>query len=302
MSTINHSATNSNLSTNRTIVEQLPGMPTSDGAGVKLTRIIGTPMLDMLDPFLMLDCFESDDADDYVAGFPTHPHRGFETVTYLLNGRMRHKDNAGNEGVIEPGGVQWMTAGKGILHSEMPEQEEGLLKGFQLWVNLPATAKMSDPQYQEFLPDSTPLERRDNGTEIRVIAGETSQGTVGPVINPHTYPTYMDVTLPANTDFEQAIATEHNAFIYVIEGAVQVQGAKENSSENNKVSAKNLAVLSKGDKLEVTSGNAEARFLLIAGKPINEPVARMGPFVMNTQAELYQAVEDFHSGKFGEAS
>lgn len=270
---------------NRTVIQQLPGMPTSDGAGVKLTRIIGTPHLDMLDPFLMLDCFESDDADDYVAGFPTHPHRGFETVTYLLNGRMRHKDNAGNEGVIEPGGVQWMTAGKGILHSEMPEQQEGLLKGFQLWVNLPAKAKMSEPGYQEFLPESTPLEQRDNGIEIRVIAGETNQGTVGPVINTHTYPTYMDVSLPANTTFDQRLVNEHNAFIYVIEGEVSIQDSTSSAQgkANNTVKAKNLAVLSKGDNITVSSNINGARFLLIAGKPLNEPVARMGPFVMNTQ-------------------
>lgn len=286
---------------NRTVMQQLPGMPTSDGAGVKLTRIIGTPHLDMLDPFLMLDCFESDDADDYVAGFPTHPHRGFETVTYLLNGRMRHKDNAGNEGVIEPGGVQWMTAGKGILHSEMPEQQEGLLKGFQLWVNLPAKAKMSEPGYQEFLPESTPLEQRDNGIEIRVIAGETNQGTIGPVINAHTYPTYMDVSLPANTTFDQKLVNEHNAFIYVIEGEVSVQDSTGSAQgKANNVKAKNLAVLSKGDNITVSSNINGARFLLIAGKPLNEPVARMGLFVMNTQTEIRQAVEDFHSGKFGQ--
>lgn len=277
----------------RTVLQQLPGVPTSDGAGVKLTRIIGTPQLDMLDPFLMLDCFESDDADDYVAGFPTHPHRGFETVTYLLNGRMRHKDNAGNEGLIEPGGVQWMSAGKGILHSEMPEQKEGLLKGFQLWVNLPASAKMSAPNYQEFPPQLTPLEYRDNGTQIRVIAGETSEGTVGSVINTHTYPTYLDVSLPAHTDFEQPLVMDHNAFIYIIEGEVAVQG-------DEKVSAKNLAILTKGDSVTVTSGDKGARFLLIAGKPLNEPIARMGPFVMNTQIETRQAVADFHSGKFGQ--
>ena len=287
---------------NRTIMQQLPGMPTSDGAGVKLTRIIGTPHLDMLDPFLMLDCFESDDADDYMAGFPTHPHRGFETVTYLLNGRMRHKDNAGNEGVIEPGGVQWMTAGKGILHSEMPEQQEGLLKGFQLWVNLPAKAKMSEPGYQEFSPELTPLEQRDNGIEIRVIAGETNQGTVGPVINTHTYPTYMDVSLPANTTFDQRLVNDHNAFIYVIEGEVSVQDSTGSAQgkANNTVKAKNLAALSKGDNITVSSNINGARFLLIAGKPLNEPVARMGPFVMNTQTEIRQAVEDFHSGKFGQ--
>lgn len=308
MSTINNTNDTQDINNklsplqNRTVIQQLPGMPTSDGAGVKLTRIIGTPHLDMLDPFLMLDCFESDDADDYVAGFPTHPHRGFETVTYLLNGRMRHKDNAGNEGVIEPGGVQWMTAGKGILHSEMPEQQEGLLKGFQLWVNLPAKAKMSEPGYQEFLPESTPLEQRDNGIEIRVIAGETNQGTIGPVINAHTYPTYMDVSLPANTTFDQKLVNEHNAFIYVIEGEVSVQDSTSSAQgkANNIVKAKNLAVLSKGDIVTVSSNINGARFLLIAGKPLNEPVARMGPFVMNTQTEIRQAVEDFHSGKFGQ--
>lgn len=302
MSTINNINDKLSQLQNRTVMQQLPGMPTSDGAGVKLTRIIGTPHLDMLDPFLMLDCFESDDADDYVAGFPTHPHRGFETVTYLLNGRMRHKDNAGNEGVIEPGGVQWMTAGKGILHSEMPEQQEGLLKGFQLWVNLPAKAKMSEPGYQEFLPELTPLEQRDNGIEIRVIAGETNQGTVGPVINTHTYPTYMDVSLPANTTFDQRLVNDHNAFIYVIEGEVSVQNSTGSAQgkANNTVKAKNLAVLSKGDNITVSSNINGARFLLIAGKPLNEPVARMGPFVMNTQTEIRQAVEDFHSGKFGQ--
>ena len=308
MSTINNTNDTQDINNklsplqNRTVIQQLPGMPTSDGAGVKLTRIIGTPHLDMLDPFLMLDCFESDDADDYVAGFPTHPHRGFETVTYLLNGRMRHKDNAGNEGVIEPGGVQWMTAGKGILHSEMPEQQEGLLKGFQLWVNLPAKAKMNEPGYQEFLPESTPLEQRDNGIEIRVIAGETNQGTIGPVINAHTYPTYMDVSLPANTTFDQTLVNEHNAFIYVIEGEVSVQDSTSSAQgkANNIVKAKNLAVLSKGDIVTVSSNINGARFLLIAGKPLNEPVARMGPFVMNTQTEIRQAVEDFHSGKFGQ--
>ena len=285
--------------TSRVVVRQLPGMATADGDGVKLTRIIGTPHLEMLDPFLMLDCFESDDADDYIGGFPTHPHRGFETVTYLLNGRMRHKDNAGNEGVIEPGGVQWMTAGRGILHSEMPEQQEGLLKGFQLWVNLPAKAKMSEPSYQEFLPESTPLEHRENGTKIRVIAGKTNEGTVGPVVNSHTYPTYMDISLPANTAIEQDLINDHNAFIYVIEGDIQVQDTDAIDTATNKVAAKNLAVLSKGANVKIKSNREGARFLLIAGQPLNEPIARMGPFVMNTQAEIRQAVNDFHNGKFG---
>lgn len=299
MSTLMQTNNDSSAMTSRVVVRQLPGMATADGDGVKLTRIIGTPHLEMLDPFLMLDCFESDDANDYIGGFPTHPHRGFETVTYLLNGRMRHKDNAGNEGVIEPGGVQWMTAGRGILHSEMPEQQEGLLKGFQLWVNLPAKAKMSEPSYQEFLPESTPLERRENGTKIRVIAGKTNEGTVGPVVNTHTSPTYMDISLPANTAFEQDLISDHNAFIYVIEGDVQVQGSDALGTATNKVAAKNLAVLSKGANVKINSNREGARFLLIAGQPLNEPIARMGPFVMNTQAEIRQAVNDFHNGKFG---
>ena len=299
MSTLMQTNNDSSAMTSRVVVRQLPGMATADGDGVKLTRIIGTPHLEMLDPFLMLDCFESDDADDYIGGFPTHPHRGFETVTYLLNGRMRHKDNAGNEGVIEPGGVQWMTAGRGILHSEMPEQQEGLLKGFQLWVNLPAKAKMSEPSYQEFLPESTPLERRENGTKIRVIAGKTNEGTVGPVVNSHTYPTYMDISLPANTAIEQDLINDHNAFIYVIEGDIQVQDTDAIDMATNKVAAKNLAMLSKGANVKIKSNREGARFLLIAGQPLNEPIARMGPFVMNTQAEIRQAVNDFHNGEFG---
>ena len=299
MSTLMQTNNDSSAMTSRVVVRQLPGMATADGDGVKLTRIIGTPHLEMLDPFLMLDCFESDDANDYIGGFPTHPHRGFETVTYLLNGRMRHKDNAGNEGVIEPGGVQWMTAGRGILHSEMPEQQEGLLKGFQLWVNLPAKAKMSEPSYQEFLPESTPLERRENGTKIRVIAGKTNEGTVGPVVNSHTYPTYMDISLPANTAIEQDLINDHNAFIYVIEGDIQVQDTDAIDTATNKVVAKNLAVLSKGANVKIKSNREGARFLLIAGQPLNEPIARMGAFVMNTQAEIRQAVNDFHNGEFG---
>ena len=298
-------------SKNRTLLQQFPGMATSDGDGVKLTRIIGSPYLDMLDPFLMLDCFESDDANDYMGGFPTHPHRGFETVTYLLNGRMRHKDNAGNEGVIEPGGVQWMTAARGILHSEMPEQEEGLLKGFQLWVNLPASAKMSDPAYQEFPAELTPLERRDNGTEVRVIAGKTNQGTVGPVVNTYTYPTYLDVTLPAHTPFVQTLVAEHNAFIYVIEGEVAIlessdaesadrQNAHDvnNTTDAKVLTAKNLGILTQGEQVLLDSSAAGARFLLIAGQPLNESIARAGPFVMNTRDEVLQAFSDFRQGNF----
>lgn len=291
---------NSELLRNRTLLQQFSGIETADGDGVKLTRIIGSPYFDMLDPFLLLDCFESDDASDYMGGFPTHPHRGFETVTYLLNGRMRHKDNAGNEGVIESGGVQWMTAAKGILHSEMPEQEEGLMKGFQLWVNLPASAKMSEPAYQEFAPEATPLERREDGTEIRVIAGQTKQGTVGPVVNNYTYPTYLDVSLPAHTTFEQILAAEHNAFVYVMEGHINVldSESKQAYAQSNTMSTKKLGILTKGEQLMVRSGDKGARFLLIAGQPLQEPVARGGPFVMNTKAEVLQAFNDFNQGKF----
>jgi len=286
--------------TYRKLLQRLPGIETADGDGVKLTRIIGSTELNMLDPFLLLDCFESDDAKDYIGGFPTHPHRGFETVTYLLNGRMRHKDNKGHEGVVESGGVQWMTAAKGILHSEMPEQEDGLLKGFQLWVNLPATAKMSEPRYQEYLPESTPIERHDNGTQIRVIAGKTNQGTVGPVVNKYTWPTYMDISLPANAEFNQDLMPEHNAFVYVIENSVSLLEDDKSSvdEQRNKLNAKNLGVLTKGGQVVFRSGENGARFLLVAGQPLNEPVARGGPFVMNTRDEILEAFADFNNGKF----
>ncbi|MFT2098148.1 pirin family protein [Marinomonas sp. 2405UD66-6] len=281
--------------TNRSLVQHYPGIKAFDGAGVKLTRILGSPQIDMLDPFLLLDCFESDEPNDYLGGFPTHPHRGFETVTYLLNGRMKHKDSVGNEGVIEAGGVQWMTAGKGILHSEMPEQEEGLLKGFQLWVNLPASAKMIEPAYQEYSPETTPIERHENGTEIRVIAGETNQGTFGPVVNHYTSPTYMDIRLPAHADFEQKLPMDHNAFLYVIEGDVNLSDAQ---GDTRTLNTRQLGVLTKGDQVSLKSGNDGAQFLLIAGQPLNEPVARGGPFVMNTKAEILQAFNDFNRGDF----
>ena len=284
---------------NRVLLKALSGIATSDGDGVLLTRIIGSPQLNMLDPFLLLDCFESDEAQDYIGGFPEHPHRGFETVTYLLNGRMRHRDNAGNEGVIEPGGVQWMTAGKGIVHSEMPEQEQGLMKGFQLWVNLPASAKMTAPAYQEYPPESTPLERRDDGTEIRVIAGKTNLGALGPVSNEYTYPTYMDITLPAGNAFQQSIPAQHNAFIYVIEGGLEVVGTSvETTADAQQLGSKTLGILGPGNQLSVVSKNAGSRFLLVAGRPLNEPVARGGPFVMNTREQVMQAYADFSRGQF----
>ncbi|WP_295893492.1 pirin family protein [uncultured Vibrio sp.] len=274
------------------------GVNTSDGDGVKLTRIIGTHQLNMLDPFLLLDCFESDQASDYIGGFPTHPHRGFETVTYLLNGKMRHKDSTGNEGVIEPGGVQWMTAGKGILHSEMPEQEHGLLKGYQLWVNLPQDSKMVEPGYQEFPPERTPLEEREDGTTIRVISGTTNLGTKGPVENSYTEPTYMHVSMPQKGTFIQDIPAGHNAFVYVIEGTVFVNSINEDGEQQaSSVNEKHIGILSQGEeeKLSITT-NGDAQFLLLAGKPLNEPVVRGGPFVMNTRKELMQAFADYSNG------
>lgn len=281
----------SRMNMSRELLVTTAGVAATDGDGVKMTRIIGSHELNTLDPFLLLDVFESDQPDDYIGGFPSHPHRGFETVTYLLAGRMRHKDSAGNEGVIEPGGVQWMTAGKGIVHSEMPEQDNGLLMGFQLWVNLPASAKMSEPAYQEFAPASVPLEQRDNGTLVRVVSGTTSEGTRGPVKNCYVQPTYLDVTLLAGEKFDQQIGASDNAFIFVIEGDLIVGNTLQ------PLGHRKLGILGEGDHITVTAGSS-ARFLLVAGQPLNEPIARGGPFVMNTKAEVMQAFADYQSGQF----
>jgi quercetin 2,3-dioxygenase len=267
------------------------GLPVTDGDGVKMTRIIGTPELNMLDPFLLLDTFESNQAQNYIGGFPDHPHRGFETVTYLLAGRMRHKDNAGHEGVIEPGGVQWMTAGSGIIHSEMPEQENGLLQGFQLWINLPASEKMQPPAYQEFPANNIAVEHLDNGIEVRVIAGSTNNGTTGPVINHYVNPIYMDILLPEGQVFEQTVGASDNVFIFVIKGALSV------GDSTQKIGRHQLGILHDGDQAVVTA-NKTSQFLLVAARPLNEPVARGGPFVMNTKAEILQAFEDFKQNKF----
>jgi len=275
----------------REVAATTPGVPATDGDGVRMTRVIGSHELDMLDPFLLLDAFESDQPQDYIGGFPSHPHRGFETVTYLLAGRMRHKDNAGNEGVIEPGGVQWMTAGKGIVHSEMPEQENGLLMGFQLWVNLPAGAKMSEPGYQEYSPSETPLEQRDDGTEIRVIAGTTSEGTQGVVKNEYVQPTYLDVTLPAGQAFEQSVDEADTTFLFVIEGEL------ETGDRRTVLGRRTLGILSEGDRVVVQTSRG-ARFLLVSALPLKEPVARGGPFVMNTKEEIIQAFDDYRHNRF----
>lgn len=276
----------------RELTSIIRGEATTDGAGVRLTRIIGGRQIEMLDPFLLLDVFESDQPQDYIGGFPDHPHRGFETVTYLLAGRMRHKDSAGNEGVIEPGGVQWMTAGRGIVHSEMPEQEDGLLMGFQLWVNLPACAKMSQPGYQEFSPEQTPLEHRPDGTQVRVIAGATNQGTLGLVKNDFVTPTYLDVKLSGNAEFEQTVAETDNTFLFVIEGSLNV------GNQRSILGPRMFGILSHGTTVRLSTGAESARFLLVSGQPLNEPVARGGPFVMNTQQEIAQAFEDYRFNRF----
>ncbi|MCZ6604283.1 MAG: pirin family protein [Alphaproteobacteria bacterium] len=273
----------------RTLAMRTGGIPASDGAGVKLRRIIGSPELNMIDPFLLFDNFSSDRADDYIAGFPEHPHRGFETVTYMLAGRSRHKDSTGHEGVIETGDVQWMTAGSGIVHSEMPEQEDGLLSGFQLWVNLPAAAKMTDPAYQEYKAADIPTEAFDGGS-AKVIAGTTARGTAGPVENRWTDPIYLDVALEMGATFSQPVPDTHNAFIYVIEGAVAVAGEILDTGE--------LGVLSPSGAVELAAPDKACRVLAIAGRRLDEPVARGGPFVMNTKEEILQAFKDFQDNKF----
>jgi redox-sensitive bicupin YhaK (pirin superfamily) len=279
----------------RRVSRVVTGLPTTDGAGVELTRVIGQPALPMLDPFLLLDAFRSDRPGDYIAGFPPHPHRGFETVTYLLAGRMRHRDNAGHEGVIEPGGIQWMTAARGIVHSEMPEQQQGLLEGFQLWVNLPAAHKMDPPAYQEHAAAGIPVEDRGDGVTVRVIAGQTSRGTRGPVVQPLTEPLYLDVELPAGAAFREPLTPGHNAFVYVVAGTLEAEDADGGAV---RLGRDDLGVLSQGDAAAVRAEAGGARLLLVAGRPLHEPVARGGPFVMNSQAEIRQAYDDYRAGRF----
>lgn len=279
----------------RRLTRLVKGMPATDGAGVELTRVIGQPAFPMLDPFLLLDAFRSDRPEDYIAGFPSHPHRGFETVTYLLAGRMRHKDNAGHEGVIESGGIQWMTAGKGIVHSEMPEQENGLLEGFQLWVNLPAEHKMDEPGYQELPAKGIPVESRGGGVDVKVIAGVTSQGTTGPVVQPLTEPLYLDVRVPAGQAFVEALPISHNVFIYVVNGRVSMP---DENGQMVTLVRDDLGVLGDGGTIELKADEDDVQFLLIAGKPLGEPVARGGPFVMNTNEEVQQAFVDYRQGRF----
>lgn len=281
----------------RQVTRVVRGIPTSDGAGVKLTRVIGQPRLQDLDPFLLLDEFGTDNPGDYIAGFPEHPHRGFETVTYMLDGRMRHRDNHGHEGVLEPGSVQWMTAGRGIVHSEMPEQQEGRMRGFQLWINLPARDKMTAPQYQEFAPERIPVATPERGVRVKVLAGRVGDVS-GPIVQPATDPTYLDVELEAGARHSQALPAEHAAFLYVYEGSMQVgEGASAVALQTHE-----LGVLGPVGNLVLEglpgNGARTSRAIVVAGRPLREPVARHGPFVMNTREELLRAFEDFQSGRF----
>ena len=271
----------------RTIQRIVKGTQTSDGAGVNLTRIIASPSLNMLDPFLLLDEFGSDNPDDYIAGFPPHPHRGFETITYMLNGKFRHKDTAGNEGCLTDGSVQWMTAGKGVIHSEMPEQTEGLVRGFQLWLNLPKEKKMIEPAYNDIPADEIPTVSIPGG-QVKIIAG-TFSGITGPGRS-HTGMLYYDISLDTGSDITVPIEDGWNSFCYVYEGAI---------SCGQPVSKGHLAVLGTEDIFRCTSIKNNTRFILVAGMPLNEPVARGGPFVMNTKGEILQAFEDYQAGRLG---
>jgi redox-sensitive bicupin YhaK (pirin superfamily) len=276
----------------RSIAKVAKAMKTSDGAGVRLQRSLGTPEVPIVDPFLMLDEFRSDDPSDYIAGFPPHPHRGFETVTYMLAGSMQHKDSVGNTGNLRAGSVQWMTAARGIIHSEMPKQEDGLMWGFQLWVNLPAKDKLGDPRYQDIDPSEIPEQSLADGGTVRVVAGRFAD-RVGPVGGVATQPVMLDVALPAGGSLDVPIPAGHNGFAYVFEGRAKL-GDHEAPVERG-----HLAVLEReGDGLRIAAAGEEGtRVLLVAGKPIGEPVARYGPFVMNTREELEQAFRDYESGR-----
>lgn len=280
-----------NVRQSRRVEQLIVGQQTSDGAGVKLTRIIDHRLQQRLDPFLMLDAFGSDDANDYIAGFPDHPHRGFETVTYMLAGRMRHKDNAGHEGLLESGGVQWMTAGKGVIHSEIPEQQSGRMAGFQLWLNLPADQKLCQPWYRDIQSAAIPELYTDQQVLVRVIAG-SSHGLAGAMQRAVTEPLYLDLQMPAGSQFSQQIAASHNAFIYVYEGQLSVAGST--------VSAGQMAILKQSedaDGVQLQAGGA-AKAILISGQPLRQPIVQYGPFVMNTQQEIFQAIQDFRNGQF----
>ena len=285
------SATQPERVTQPRAVEQLiAGQATSDGDGVKLTRVLTQGLQTRLDPFLMLDAFGADDPQDYIGGFPDHPHRGFETVTYMLTGRMRHHDSAGNSGLLQNGGVQWMTAGRGVIHSELPEQEEGRMEGFQLWLNLPAKDKMIAPWYKDIQSDTIPQFSTAEGATVRVIAGN-SHGVAGAVQRDVTEPLYLDLHLQDGAVFSQAMAAQMNAFVYVYRGELQI-GDKS-------VPQQRMAILRNdaGSDGVTLRANGASRALLIAGRPLREAIVQYGPFVMNTQAEIMAAINDYRAGK-----
>lgn len=269
---------------------------TSDGAGVSLRRSLGQSQSTRVDPFLMLDEFSSDDPNDYIAGFPSHPHRGFETVTYMLDGHMLHEDHLGHRGDLLPGGAQWMTAGRGIIHSEMPQQESGRMRGFQLWINLPAAEKMKPAAYRDIRPEEIPTSALAGGGEVRVIAGSIVVDgcqVAGPVQGLSTEPLYIDVRLPAGGHFSQAVAAGHNAFIYAYEGSAAIGPADDSRT----LAAQDAGVLGAGDEVEISAANGPVRFLLLAALPLGEPVVQHGPFVMNSREEIEQAIADFRNNR-----
>ena len=273
----------------RKVLSIQAGQPTSDGAGVKLTRVFGGPGIESFDPFLMLDEFGSENPDEYIAGFPPHPHRGFETVTYMLEGRMRHEDHMGNVGLLQGGGVQWMTAARGVIHSEMPEQEEGAMRGFQLWLNLPAKSKMGDAGYDDIQPERIPRIRTQYGVDVVVIAGQFDDGhtsQAGAVQRPDTEPQYFDFCMPAGSQMTPRVAAGHRVLLYVYEGEVEIAGQPQ------KLGKSRLARLSESGEVHLSTQTG-ARVLLIAGKPLGEPIVQYGPFVMNSREEIEQALRDF---------
>ncbi len=279
-----------NGTTSRAVERLVRGVATSDGAGVRLTRVLTQDLQRRLDPFLMLDAFRNENPDDYIGGFPDHPHRGFETVTYMIAGRMRHRDSAGNEGLLGPGGAQWMTAGSGLVHSELPEQEAGLMEGFQLWLNLPAARKMVAPSYRDIPPAAIPEFEATGGVRVRVIAGE-SHGVAGAVSRPDTEPLVLDVHLLAGTRFVQPLPAGHNAFTYTYRGSARVSGTEAPD--------RHMAILANdgGESVEIEAFG-DTRVLIVAGRPLNEPIAQYGPFVMNTADQIRETLDDYQRGAF----
>ena len=275
----------------RAIKRRVPGVDSMDGAGVRIRRSVGKSQFARIDPFLMLDCFSSDDPDDYIAGFPAHPHRGFETVTYMLDGLMKHRDHMGNEGILRPGSVQWMTAGRGVIHEEMPQQENGLMRGFQLWVNLPASEKMKPAAYQNIEPEEITEISLEQGL-IRLVAGSLDIGGShyeGPVSGISRQPIFMEVRLNSGEAIELPVANALSGFVYLFEGTAELG--------EETLAIHEAAELSEGDTIRVSAGEAGARFMLIAGQAINEPIAQYGPFVMNTMDEIEQAISDYRANK-----